>query len=52
MTGPGWAADRDYRAGDRVLLHARCGARLDRLVNGTTATVTVVDADGLTVTPR
>ena len=26
MTGPGWTTERDYQAGDRVLLHARCGA--------------------------
>ena len=25
MVGPGWTAEREYRAGDRVLLHARCG---------------------------
>ena len=52
MTGPGWSSDREYRAGDRVLLHARYGAAASRLVNGTTATVTHVDGDGLTVTPR
>ena len=23
LTGPGWAGEREYRAGDRVLLHAR-----------------------------
>ena len=49
MTGPGWTAEREYRAGDRVLLHARCGPAGSRLVNGTTATVTRVDAAGLTV---
>ena len=49
MTGPGWGSDRDYQAGDRVLLHARCGGAASRLVNGTTATVTHVDGDGLTV---
>ncbi len=49
MTGPGWTTDREYRAGDRVLLHARCGPSGSRLVNGTTATVTHVDATGLTV---
>ena len=49
MTGPGWGGERDYRAGDRVLLHARCGAAGSRLVNGTTATVTRVEAAGLTV---
>ena len=50
MTGPGWAGDRDYQAGDRVLLHARCGGAASRLVNGTTAAVTHVDGDGLTLT--
>ena len=45
MTGPGWTTDRDYQAGDRVLLHARCGPSGSRLVNGTTATVTRVDDD-------
>jgi conjugative relaxase-like TrwC/TraI family protein len=50
MTGPGWCDDRDYRAGDRVLLHARCGGAASRLVNGTTATVTNVGDDGLTIT--
>ena len=25
VAGPGWTAEREYRAGDRVLLHARCG---------------------------
>ena len=49
MTGPGWTSDRDYQAGDRVLLHARCGPSGSRLVNGTTATVTRVDDAGLTV---
>ena len=49
MTGPGWTTERDYRAGDRVLLHARCGPSGSRLVNGTTATVTRVDETGLTV---
>ena len=49
MTGPGWTAERDYQAGDRVLLHARCGPSGSRLVNGTTATVTRVDNTGLTV---
>jgi conjugative relaxase-like TrwC/TraI family protein len=48
MTGPGWSSERDYQAGDRVLLHARCGPSGSRLVNGTTATVTVVDDTGLT----
>jgi hypothetical protein len=49
-TGPGWSSNRDYRAGDRVLLHARYGGPASRLVNGTTATVTHVDGDGLTLT--
>ena len=49
ITGPGWTTERDYRAGDRVLLHARCGPSGSPLVNGTTATVTRVDAAGLTV---
>jgi conjugative relaxase-like TrwC/TraI family protein len=50
ITGPGWCSDRDYQAGDRVLLHARCGGAASRLVNGTTATVTDVGGDGLTIT--
>ena len=50
MTGPGWCGDRDYRAGDRVLLHARCGGSASPLVNGTTATVTSVGDDALTIT--
>ncbi|HVA73753.1 MAG TPA: MobF family relaxase [Acidimicrobiales bacterium] len=49
MTGPGWTTDRDYQAGDRILLHARCGPSGSRLVNGTTATVTRVEETGLTV---
>ncbi len=49
MTGPGWTSDREYRAGDRVLLHARFGPSGSRLVNGTTATVTRVEAEGLTL---
>ena len=49
MTGPGWTTDRDYQAGDRVLLHARCGPSGSRLVNGTTATVIRVDEAGLAV---
>jgi conjugative relaxase-like TrwC/TraI family protein len=49
MTGPGWTSDRDYQAGDRILLHARCGPSGSRLVNGTTATVVRVDETGLTV---
>ena len=49
MTGPGWTTERDYQAGDRVLLHARCGPSGSQLVNGTTATVIRVDDTGLTV---
>ena len=49
MSGPGWGAERDYRPGDRVLLHARCGPSSSRLVNGTTATVTAVEDTGLSV---
>ncbi len=49
LAGPGWTSEREYRAGDRVLLHARCGASGSPLVNGTTATVTGVEEDGLTV---
>jgi hypothetical protein len=49
LSGPGWAGEREYRAGDRVLLHARCGPPASRLVNGTTATVTQTGTDGLTV---
>ena len=49
LTGPGWTTDRTYRAGDRVLLHARCGKPDSLLVNGTTATVTAVRDDGLAV---
>src|ERR1019366_1749974 len=49
VAGPGWASEREDRAGDRVLLHARCGPTASRLVNGTTATVSRADTDGLTV---
>jgi hypothetical protein len=49
IVGPGWTAEREYRAGDRVLLHARCGPSGRQLVNGATATVTAVNSDGLTV---
>jgi conjugative relaxase-like TrwC/TraI family protein len=49
LVGPGWTSEREYRAGDRVLLHARCGASGSALVNGTTATVTGADSDGLAV---
>ena len=51
LSGPGWTGDRDYRTGDRVVFHARHGARTAGLVNGTTATVTSAGPDGLTVTP-
>jgi hypothetical protein len=47
ITGPGWGAEREYWAGDRVLLHARSGRSGSRLVNGTTVTVTRVHPDGL-----
>ncbi len=46
VVGPGWAAERQYRAGDRVLLHARIGRPGSLLVNGTTATITAIDAGG------
>lgn len=49
LLGPGWTAEREYQAGDRVLLHARCGPAGSPLVNGTTATVTGVDGGGLAV---
>ncbi len=49
LVGPGWTAEREYQAGDRVLLHARCGPSDTPLVNGTTATVTAVEQAGLTV---
>ena len=49
LSGPGWASEREYRAGDRVLLHARCGPPTSRLVNGTTATVARADIHGLAV---
>jgi hypothetical protein len=49
MSGPGWTSEREYRSGDRVLLHARCGPSGSRLVNGTTATITRVEPTGLTV---
>ena len=34
LVGPGWTAEREYQAGDRVLLHARCGPSGSPLVNG------------------
>jgi conjugative relaxase-like TrwC/TraI family protein len=49
LIGPGWATDRDYQAGDRVLLHARYGPSGSQLVNGTTATVTRVEETRLAV---
>lgn len=49
VTGPGWTGEREYQAGDRVLLHARCGPSASSLVNGTAATVTRVDGEGLEV---
>jgi conjugative relaxase-like TrwC/TraI family protein len=49
LMGPGWTTEREYRAGDRVLLHARCGPPGGQLVNGTTATITGVDGTGLAV---
>jgi hypothetical protein len=49
ITGPGWATDRDYQAGDRVLLHARCGPSGSPLVNGTAGTVSRVEETGLAV---
>jgi hypothetical protein len=49
LSGPGWATEREYRSGDRVLLHARCGPPASRLVNGITATVTRAGTDGLSV---
>ncbi len=49
LAGPGWTAEREYRAGDRVQLHARCGPSSSRLVNGTMATVVAVDDGGLAV---
>jgi conjugative relaxase-like TrwC/TraI family protein len=49
LVGPGWTCEREYQTGDRVLLHARCGPPGSALVNGTTATITHVDDDGLGV---
>ena len=51
LTGPGWTTERTYQAGDRVLLHARSGPSGSLLVNGTIATVTRVDTDGMTIRP-
>jgi conjugative relaxase-like TrwC/TraI family protein len=50
LAGPGWGAEGEYRAGDRVLLHARYGRRDGGLVNGTSATVERVDPHGLAIT--
>jgi hypothetical protein len=49
LAGAGWAAEREYRAGDRVLLHARYGGRDGGLVNGTSATVERVHQHGLAI---
>jgi hypothetical protein len=49
LIGPGWTTDRDYQAGDRVLLHARYGPSGSRLVNGATGTVIRVEGTGLAV---
>jgi ATP-dependent exoDNAse (exonuclease V) alpha subunit len=43
VTGPGWTADRDYQAGDRILCHTRHGT----LVNGSVVTVTAVTKTGI-----
>jgi hypothetical protein len=51
IEGPGWSGPREYAAGDRVLFHTRCGPRGQRIVNGTTATVTAITPHGLTVRP-
>ncbi len=51
LEGPGWAGPRQYRAGDRILLHAHATLQDGtRLTNGTVATVTAVGPAGLTVT--
>ncbi|HEY7174172.1 MAG TPA: AAA family ATPase, partial [Micromonosporaceae bacterium] len=50
MSGPGWGyRDREYCAGDRILLHAALRTEHGRLPNGTTATITVVTPDALVV---
>jgi conjugative relaxase-like TrwC/TraI family protein len=49
LRGPGWTSERAYQAGDRILLHTRHGDRHSPLVNGTVATITVVDDHGLVV---
>jgi hypothetical protein len=51
LEGPGWATQRSYQAGDRIVLHAHL--RLEdgsRLTNGTTATVIAAGPDGLVAT--
>lgn len=50
LEGPGWAAQRSYQAGDRIVLHAhlRLGDGT-RLTNGTTATVIAAGPDGLVI---
>ena len=52
LVGPGWTAEREYQAGDRVLLHARCGSSGGPLVNGTTATVSAVEEAAARRPPR
>jgi hypothetical protein len=49
LTGPGWTMDRYYQAGDRLLLHTRCGDRHSPLVNGTVAVITAVHRLGMDV---
>jgi conjugative relaxase-like TrwC/TraI family protein len=51
ITGPGWSCDRDYRPGDRMMLHTRHGGRHSPLVNGTVGTVTAVDETGVLFHP-
>jgi conjugative relaxase-like TrwC/TraI family protein len=50
LEGPGWAAQRSYQAGDRIVMHAHL--RLNdgtQLSNGTTATVITAGPDGLVI---
>ena len=49
LAGPGWTTEREYQAGDRVLLHARCGRSGSPAVHGATGTVTAGNSDGLAV---
>lgn len=50
VAGPGWGInERRYATGDRVLLHLNCRLGDDRVHNGTTGSVTAVNADGLRV---